>query len=93
MDQHARMRNCVHVGSYTHCIHIGSTHAAKKKKWIRGNHKQHMNKSLRKATRIYGKSKQFWNVCKPYYTNKRSRCDTSIMLPEKEFDLSEKKTC
>ena len=33
---------------------------------------------------IRKKSKPFWNACKPYFTNKHSRGDTSIMLVEKE---------
>ena len=43
---------------------------------------------------ISKESKPFWNACKPYFTNKHSRCDTSIMLVEKEeLILSEKKIC
>ena len=29
-------------------------------------------------------TKPFWNACKPYFTYKRSRGDTNIMLVEKE---------
>ena len=113
-------------------------HAPKKKKWIRGNYKPHMNKTLRKAIMLRSKlknrangskdtrdikmykqqrnlvvrlnkdsnfsyfsnldirkeSKPFWNACKPYFTNKHSRGDTSTMLVEKEeLILSEKKIC
>ena len=43
---------------------------------------------------IRKESKPFWNACKPYFTNKHSRGDTSIMLVEKEeLILSEKKIC
>ena len=44
-------------------------HAPKKKKWIRGNNKPHVNKP-------------FWVRCKPYFTNKHSKADTDIMLSE-----------
>ena len=37
-------------------------------------------------------AKPFWNVCKPYFSNKNSRGDTNIMLIEKdELILSEMK--
>ena len=40
---------------------------------------------------IRKESKPFWNASKPYFTNKHSRGDTSIMLVEKEeLILSEK---
>ena len=43
---------------------------------------------------IRNESTPFWNACKPYFTNKHSRADTSIMLVEKEeLVLSEKKIC
>ena len=43
---------------------------------------------------IRKESKPFWNACTPYFTNKHSRGDTSIMLVEKkELILSEKKIC
>ena len=33
---------------------------------------------------IRKESKPFWNACTPYFTNKHSRGDTSIMLVEKK---------
>ena len=43
---------------------------------------------------IRKESKPFWNACKPYFTNKHSRGNTSIMLAEKEeLILTEKKIC
>ena len=109
--------------------------APKKKKWIRGNHKPYMNKTLRKAIMLrstlknrankskdtrdikmykqqrnlivrlnkdskyshFGNldirkgSKPFWNACTPYFTNKNSRDDTSIMLVEKKEFLVKRK--
>ena len=41
---------------------------------------------------IRKESKPFWNACKPYFTNKHSGDNTSIMVVEKEeLILSEKK--
>ena len=43
---------------------------------------------------IRKESKPFWNACKPYFRDKHSRGDASIMLVEKEeLILSEKKIC
>ena len=43
---------------------------------------------------IRKESKPFWNACKPYFTNKYRKDDTSIMLVEREkLILSEKKIC
>ena len=40
------------------------------------------------------KINKFWNACKPFFTNKYSRGNTSIMLIEKEELIpSEKKIC
>ena len=36
-------------------------------------------------------SKPFWNACTPYFTNKHSRDDTSIMLVEKKEFLVKRK--
>ena len=43
---------------------------------------------------IRKESRPFWDACKPYFTNKHSRDDISIMLVEKqELILSEKNVC
>ena len=43
---------------------------------------------------IRKESRPFWGACKPYFTNKHSRGDISIMLVEKqELILSEKNVC
>ena len=105
-------------------LHLTNTH---QKKWIGGNQKPHVNKTLRKAIMLRSKlnfwankhkstkdikmhkekrnlvvrlnkdskhsyfsklditkeSKPFWNTCKPYFPNKQSGGNTSIMLVEK----------
>ena len=40
---------------------------------------------------IRKESKPFWNACTPYFTNKHSRGDTSIMLVEKKKFLVKRK--
>ena len=40
---------------------------------------------------IRKESKPFWNACTPYFTNKHSRDDTSIMLVEKKEFLVKRK--
>ena len=98
-----------------------SKHAPKKRKWVRGNHKPHIYKELRKAimkrSRLKNKAnktkkatdisnfkkqrnyvanlnkqakfeyfssynsvdtKPFWVNCKPYFSNKYSKADTSM---------------
>ena len=67
-------------------------YALKKKKVVRGNHKPHLNKELRKAimlrSRLKNKAKEtesdvdiaaytFWKTCKPYFSINYSRRDTS----------------
>ena len=66
-DQHTRMRtfhpHWINTHACAHYIHIVSTRT-KKEKLIRGNHKPHMNKTLRKAVTLRSKLKNPVNKSK-----------------------------